>query len=348
MKAPAGIPCVRKLRGGATEGVAHNVCHRTPPLLRGEAPVNSRAARLSNPLDTFRPAPNLTTLHAKLRTTAMTTPFVTPAWLAEHLNDPDVVVVDGSWYLPALARDPRAEYLAGHIPGAIWFDVDQYADLSSPLPHMLLPPADFAALAGRLGIADTDTIVVYDGAGLSSAPRVRWTFTVMGAKDVRILSGGLPAWRAENRPLETAEVARPATTFHADFDPQRVALLADMQALVRTGDRQIIDARPAGRFAGTDAEPRPGLKPGHMPNAISAPATTLVESGRLKSPDALKAQFVAAGIDLTKPIVTTCGSGVTAATLKLALEQAGAKDVILYDGSWAEWGGRDDTEVVRG
>jgi thiosulfate/3-mercaptopyruvate sulfurtransferase len=316
--------------------------------LRGEAPVNSRAASLSNPLDAFRPAPNLTTLRAEIRTTAMTTPFVTPAWLADHLNDPDVVVVDGSWYLPALARDPRAEYLAGHIPGAIWFDVDQYADLSTPLPHMLMPPADFAALAGRLGVADTDTIVVYDGAGLSSAPRVRWTFAVMGAKDVRILSGGLPAWRAENRPLETAEVARPATSFNADFDPGRVALLADMQALVRTGHRQIIDARPAGRFAGTDAEPRPGLRSGHMPNAISAPATTLVENGRLKSPDTLKAQFAAAGIDLTKPIVTTCGSGVTAATLKLALEQAGARDVILYDGSWAEWGGRDDTEIVTG
>ncbi len=277
-----------------------------------------------------------------------TDPFVTPAWLAEHLTDPNVVVVDGSWYLPALARDPRAEYLAGHIPGAIWFDVDQYADLSTDLPHMLMPPADFAALAGRLGIAETDTIVVYDGLGLSSAPRVRWNFMVMGAKDVRILVGGLPAWRAENRPLETAESARPAATFTADFDPARVALIGDMQRLVRTGDRQIVDARPAGRFAGTDPEPRAGLSSGHMPNALSAPAVNLVENGKLKSMDALQAQFAAAGIDLEKPIVTTCGSGVTAATLKLALEQAGAKDVILYDGSWTEWAGRDDTEIVTG
>jgi thiosulfate/3-mercaptopyruvate sulfurtransferase len=277
-----------------------------------------------------------------------TDPFVTPAWLAEHLSDPNVVVVDGSWYLPALARDPRADYLAGHIPGAIWFDVDKYADLTTTLPHMLMPPAEFGPLAGRLGISETDTIVVYDGLGLSSAPRVRWTFMVMGARDVRILAGGLPAWRADNRPIETEEIARPATTFNVDFDPARVALIGDMQRLVRTGERQIVDARPAGRFAGTDPEPRPGLSSGHMPNALSAPAVDLVENGRLKSVDALKAQFAAAGIDLTRPIVTTCGSGVTAATLKLALEQAGAKDVILYDGSWTEWAGRDDTQIVTG
>ncbi len=278
----------------------------------------------------------------------MTDPFVSPAWLADHLTDPDLVVVDGSWYLPAAARDPRAEYLAGHIPGAIWFDVDKYADLSTGLPHMLMPPAEFAALAGRLGIADTDTIVVYDGMGLFSAPRVRWTFMVMGAKNVRILAGGLPAWSAENRPLETAEATRPIITFHADFDPSRVATLPAMQALVRTGERQVLDARPAGRFTGSVPEPRPGLRSGHMPGAKSAPADTLVENGQLKSPEALRAQFAAAGIDLERPIVTTCGSGVTAATLKLALEQAGAKDVILYDGSWTEWGGRDDTEVVAG
>jgi len=278
----------------------------------------------------------------------MTTPFVTPAWLADHLTDPNIVVVDGSWYLPAAARDPRAEYLAGHIPGAIWFDVDKYADLSSGLPHMLMPPAEFAALAGRLGISETDTIIVYDGAGLFSAPRVGWTFAVMGARDVRILSGGLPAWRAEGHPLEAEEIAHPITTFNADFDETRVAKLADMQSLISTGARQILDARPAGRFTGAVPEPRPGLKSGHMPNAKSAPADTLVENGQLKSPDALRTQFAAAGIDLEKPIVTTCGSGVTAATLKLALEQAGARDVILYDGSWTEWGSRDDTEVVTG
>lgn len=278
----------------------------------------------------------------------MTDPFVSPAWLAENLTDPNVAIVDGSWYLPAAGRDPRAEYLAGHIPGAIWFDVDQYCDLSTGLPHMLMPPAEFAALAGRLGISDRNTIVVYDGVGLFSAPRVRWTFMVMGAHDVRVLAGGLPAWRAENRPLETGEATRPVATFHTGFAPSRVATLNDMQALVRSGERQIVDARPAGRFTGAVPEPRPGLKSGHMPGARSAPADSLVENGQLKSPEALRAQFQAAGVDLSRPTVTTCGSGVTAATLKLALEQAGATDVILYDGSWAEWGGRDDTEVVTG
>jgi thiosulfate/3-mercaptopyruvate sulfurtransferase len=165
---------------------------------------------------------------------------------------------------------------------------------------------------------------------------------------VRILTGGLPAWRAENRPLETGETSWPTRTFNVDFDATRVAKLADMRDLIRSGDRQILDARPAGRFTGAVPEPRPGLKSGHMPNAKSAPADTLVENGQLKPTEVLKAQFAAAGIDLTQPIVTTCGSGVTAATLKLALEQAGVKDVILYDGSWTEWAGRDDTEVVTG
>jgi len=271
-------------------------------------------------------------------------PFVSTEWLAASLRDADLSIVDGSWYLPTANRDPRAEFLAGHIPGAVFFDLDEMADTGSGLPHMLASEADFSRFAGHLGIANGKRIVVYDGDGLFSAARVRWNFLTMGAKEVYILEGGLPKWIAEERPLETGAAAPAPKIFTAKLDPTAAVDLAYMRA----PDRQVIDARPAARFSGDAPEPRAGMRSGHMPGAINAPFPTLTENGALKSAEALREQFEAAGIDVSRPTVTTCGSGVSAAILKLALERAGAEDVVIYDGSWAEWGSRDDTEVVTG
>jgi thiosulfate/3-mercaptopyruvate sulfurtransferase len=276
----------------------------------------------------------------------MPTPFVTTQWLAEHLTDPDVVVVDASWYLPTAGRDARAEYLAGHIPGAVFFPLDEIADRSTDLPHMLPSPRDFAQAVGAMGITETMTIVVYDEAGLFSAPRVRWTFQAMGAGDVRILAGGGPKWRTEGRPIEMGPVNRPARAFKARFVPEMVADLERVAARARDGGAQIADARPQARFLGQAPEPRAGLRAGHIPGSVSLPFGELVRDGEMKPADELKARIAAAGIDVQKPVITSCGSGVTAAVLALALEIAGARDVALYDGSWAEWGGRDDTEVA--
>ncbi len=276
-------------------------------------------------------------------------PFVTTAWLAEHLHDPGVVVVDGSWYLPTTMRDARAEYRAGHIPGAVFFDIDAIADGASPLPHMLPSAEDFALAAGALGIGDAMRIVVYDGAGLFSAPRVRWTLRAFGAKDVSILEGGLPRWIAEGRAMETGESGRrPEAVFHATTEPGFVAGVPEVEAAIASGDAQVVDARAAGRFAGEAAEPRPGLRAGHIPGSRNLPFDQLVADGCLQRPDVLQRLFTEAGVDPTRPVIATCGSGLTAAIVALAIETTGNRPPRLYDGSWSEWGARSDLPVATG
>ncbi len=271
-------------------------------------------------------------------------------WLAQHLGTPGLIVLDGSWHLPDSGRNARQEYLAEHIPGAVFFDIDDLVDDTSDLPHMLPSQVKFASRMKKMGIGDGMRIVVYDTHGLFSAARVWWTFRAMGHKDVAILNGGLRKWKAEGLPLEDGPpVPRTARHFTPLKDNDLVRDIDDMKQYVANQSMQIVDARPSGRFEGRDPEPRPGLRTGHMPGARSVPSGMILnEDGTLKSRDELIKIFKDAGIDPLKPVVTTCGSGVTAAMLSFALAVIGQTNAAVYDGSWAEWGRDNGLPVTTG
>jgi thiosulfate/3-mercaptopyruvate sulfurtransferase len=268
--------------------------------------------------------------------------------LAGRLNEDDLVVVDASYPSPGQPNRARAEYLEAHIPGAVFFDIDAISDHSTDLPHMLTGPAHFSEAMGALGIGDGDTIVVYDHSGLYSAPRVWWSFRVFGAKEVLILDGGLPKWKAEKRPLEHGAANRSPKIFHAAMNVGAIATISDVRMALTDGSVQIVDARSAERFSGKAPEPRPGLRCGHMPGSFNVPFDKLVANGRLAAPAQIEKAFRDSGADLAKPIVTSCGSGITAAILSFALASIGKEPKWLYDGSWAEWGARPDVPVERG
>lgn len=265
--------------------------------------------------------------------------LVSTQWLDDHLKDPDLRVLDGSWYLPDVGRDPKAEYDAAHIPNARFFDIDEIADLRSSLPHMAPPPEKFISRMRAMGVGDGHQIVVYDGAGIVSSARVWWMFKLMGHKDVAVLDGGFPKWQAEGRPVEDLPPVVRDRHMIVRVQNHLVRDVTQVSQASKLEDAEIIDARAAARFRGEAAEPREGLRSGHIPGSKNVPYLTLLEDGQtMKSPDALRAIFEAAGVDLSRPVITTCGSGVTAAVLALALERIGKTDWSLYDGSWSEWG----------
>ncbi len=269
-------------------------------------------------------------------------PLVSTEWLASRINAPDVRVADASWYLPQAQRDPRAEYAAAHIPRAVFFDIDDLSDEKNPLPHMLAPATKFASRMRKLGLGDGNLIVVYDSAGVYSSPRAWWMLRAMGHEDVVVLDGGLPKWRSEGRALEDMSAQPFARHFTARPNHALIRDFSQVKANLERKEAQIIDARGIPRFRAIEPEPRAGVRGGHIPGSLNVPYTELTHpNGTLKSKDDLLKVFAAHGVDLAKPAVTSCGSGITAAIVLLALTVAGARDVALYDGSWAEWGASD-------
>jgi thiosulfate/3-mercaptopyruvate sulfurtransferase len=275
--------------------------------------------------------------------------LVSTDWLAAHLKDPDLRILDASWFLPDAGRDAHAEYDAGHIPGARFFDIDEITDSRSTLPHMAPPPEKFISRMRAMGVGDGHQVVIYDGSGLFSAARVWWTFRLMGKTEVAVLDGGLPKWRAEGREIEDMPPIVRDRHMTTSRQNQLVKDVTQVAHAAKLGEAEIIDARAAARFRGEAPEPRPGLRSGHIPGAKNVPFGSLLNAdATMKSPAELRVVFEDAGVDLAKPAITSCGSGVTAAVLSLALERIGHRNHALYDGSWAEWGMYDDLAVEKG
>jgi thiosulfate/3-mercaptopyruvate sulfurtransferase len=280
----------------------------------------------------------------------MSNDIVSTQWLADHLGSPDIAIIDASWHLPAAQRDAKKEFTDAHIPGAQFFDIDELSDTASSLPHMLPSPEKFASRMRRMGIGDGKRIIAYDTVGLFSAARAWWMFKVFGHDDVATLDGGLKKWLAEGRATEDGPaLPRQERHFTARFKGSMVKDMKEVAAALKSGTAQVADARSGTRYRGEEVEPRAHVRAGHMPGSSNVHYASLITAdGTLKPPAEIEAVFTAAGVDLSKPVITSCGSGITAAVLTLGLTLAGARDHSLYDGSWTEWGGNPDSPVVTG